>query len=604
MGAAGARVVNGWADRRMSVPTRNRSPVGGSPHPSRTTGSEVVRSTGPRPEGERPSSATLGAKLANGLRHVWGPEGLSQRICRLRRISHEVQLLEHTQGDSRRLSYVGLSTCKSPLCPLCAPKWQRTRAEEISTAVQHWGPERVWFSTFTMRHHPGMALALQHRLLTAAFGHLWSGRKGQSLVRELGGKPESVRAHDRTWSYEKGWHPHLHSLLFLRTERHTEDELQHMLACRWVEALGEGLRRMQRFCSRTLARASQLSELCFDQRVAFQCLRGTDDFKADAQRAARGECAPPICPCLQCVRKRLRTKRCPCEQCNRRRAKRIFGVRLVPKAQPLLESVRRLSTLLEAFTEENLRPNDVNGAQIERARPGDRAANYLAKLGLELTWNESKAVNEVRGVKHFPYWAVAHLATKHGDPLRVPARRAWAELFRATRATQTITFSDREALGLGPDPYADGNEPEEAAPEEWTRVVGSIDGVTWDANAKEQKHGFLVTLAAAHEAGVLDELPYLQPPNVLHAIPFQREKPKIPARPTPHQQLENWAAHERRGEAIARDLFSQLPKPPEPEYFEPVQFFVYPKGQPRSVEEIRERLARSRQLRLNFSLDW
>jgi hypothetical protein len=450
-----------------------------------------------------------------------------------------------------------------------------------------------------------MALALQHRLLTAAFGHLWSGRRGQELVRELGGKPESVRAHDRTWSLERGWHPHLHALLFLRTERHTEKELRNLLAARWSEALGEGLRRMKRFCKRTLARAGQLAELCFEKRIGLSCIRGTPEFKESLRRAIETSAELPQCPCLGCARKRLKTRRCPCGSCVMLRAKRIFGSRLMPKNQQLLESVRRMSTLLEAFTEENLRPSDEHGVDISRARPDDRAANYLAKLGLELTWNETKTVNEVRGVKHYPYWAVAHLSTRHGDKLRGPARRAWAELFRATRGTQTITFSNRDALGLGPDPYANDGEPEEEGPEEWTRVLGSVDGQTWDRNAKEHRHGFLVTLAAAHETGVLEDLPYVQPPNVLHAMPHKREPPKRPARPTPHAKLESLAAHERRGEEAARDLFSQLPKPREPDPpWEPIRFDTRPNGLPRSVIEIRERIERSAQLRLRFQPDW
>ena len=561
-------MLNGWADRKVSVPAASAAesaPVGARPQPS----------------------AATGARLANALRDVWGPEGRAQRICRLRRIAAEVQLIEHSLLDKRRLSYSGLATCKSSLCPLCAPKWQRTRAEEITKAIDHWGAQRVLFVTFTMRHHPGMALALQHRLLTAAFGHLWAGRRGQTLAAELGGKPESVRAHDRTWSLEQGWHPHLHSLLFLQSDGLTIEQLRALLASRWVGALGEGLRRMKRCTKRILARASQLSVLCFDQRIGIGCT-GREG-----------------CSCLPCARRELKTKRCPCQACATMRARRVFGARLVPKAQPLVESMRRLSQLLDAFTEDNLRPNE-RGCDVEKVRQTDRAPTYLAKLGLELSWTESKDVNEVRGVRHFPYWAVAHLATRHRDPLRVPARRAWAELFRATRATQTITFSNRDALGLGPDPYADESEPPEQAEGELTRLLGTIEGKTWDVLSKEQRHGLLVTLAVAHEMAVIEALPYIKPPPGLSGIPSNRGPPPKPPRPTDHERLERLAAHERRGEAVARDLFAQIPVP-EPvrvAEWEPIVWNTTPKGQPRSLEELRDRLDRSKQLRLHFSLDW
>ena len=570
-------MVNGWADRKMFVPTRPASPesapVGGRPQPS----------------------SALGARLANGLRSVWGPEGRAQRICRLCRIAANVQLVEHSLLDNRRLSYVGLSTCKSSLCPLCAPKWQRTRADEITSAVNHWGHEKVVFATYTMRHHPGMSLALQHRLLTAAHGHLFSGRNGQALVHELGGKPETIRAHDLTWSLLRGWHPHLHALVFLQSEKHTIGELRDLFAARWAEALGQGLRRMQRFCKRTLARASQLEEMCFDKRGGLACVLGT---------TVPGEVIPPACPCVACARKRLKTRRCPCLACAMVRARRIFGVRLVPKAQPLVESLRRMSTLLGAFTEENLRPSDERGVDMSRARPDDRAANYLAKLGLELSWNEGKDVNIVRGVVHYPYWAVAHLATKHGHPLRVPARRAWAELFRAKRGTQTITFSDRVALGLGPDPYADENEPPEAAEGELTRVLGQIAGQSWDENARLHRHGFLVTLAVAHEKNVIEELPYVDPPPGFSGMASSRAPPKRPERPTPHERLERLAAHEKRGGAVSRELFDQLPQPEPGVEIEPPQFGVLPNGVPRSVDEIRARMNQSKQLRLRFQIEW
>jgi hypothetical protein len=443
--------------------------------------------------------------------------------------------------------------------------------------------------TFTMRHHPGMALALQHRLLTQAFGHLWAGRAGQALVRELGGKPETIRAHDKTWSLEKGWHPHIHALMFLHSKKHTEGELRDLLAERWAEALGQGLRRMKRFCKRTLARASQLAELCFDKRIGIGCIASAEVTQ---------------CPCVNCARERLKTRRCPCLACATVRARRIFGARLVPKAQPLVESLRRLSTLLEAFTETNLRPND-RGVAVSKVRAEDRAADYLSKLGLELSWHESKGVNEVRGVKHYPYWAVAHLATRHGDPLRVHARRAWAELFRATRATQTITFSNRAALGLGPDPYADENEPPEQLEGELTRLIGTIEGKSWDTLSRAQHHGLLVTLAVAHEKNVIEELPYVKPPPGWHGIPSTRAPPYRPARFTPHEKLERLAAHERRGEAVARELFDQLPKPAPDEPMEPFRFdTVAPRGQPRSLDEIRERVERSKQLRLRFQPDW
>ncbi len=472
----------------------------------------------------------------------------AQAICRLRRISADVQLIIHESAHSRRLSYSGVSTCKSSLCPLCAPKWQQTRAQEITTAIDHWGAKRVVFLTLTMRHHPGMALALQHRILTSAFGHLWSGRAGQDLAAELGGKPESVRAHDRTWSKEHGWHPHLHGLLFLQGNGHTAAELEELVWQRWTGreavtvgpvvqyapskrrgALGGALHRMKNFCAKTLACAARIeSQKC-------ESVRG--------------------CLCLECVTAR---------------AKRLFGSRLIPKRAPLFESIRRLSQTLDAFTEDNLMPTRERGADLSFVREGDRAPNYLAKLGLELTWAASKRVHtDAHGVTHYPYWALAHIATEHGHPLRVLARRAWHTLFEATRATQSITFSSREKLGLGPDPYAEGDEPPEQQPGELSRLGGLISGANWDALKKQQRHGLLVTIATAFDLNLLERLPYVEPPHDRSptdagwaGVPSSRGPP-----PRPHVTLEPWerafrvAAAEKRGGAVVRAAWSDLARP-------------------------------------------
>lgn len=534
-------------------------------------------------------SGALGARLAGGLR---GLMSQAQTLCRLKRIATDVQLHEHTSKDGqKRLSFSGIATCKSSLCPLCAPKWQHTRVSEIALAVQRWqgaaardyinggvyGPRRdntpgarVMFATFTQRHHKGMPLVLQHRLLSRAFGHLWSGRAGQALVKKLGGKPQSVRAHDRTWALETGWHPHLHALLFFQND--LTPDIEQLLWQRWAGgaeygprrpgsvfrrvpppdvygprlpvrlrrerstwaykespgALVSALRAMKRFCEKTLARADELESdpgLCWRSFV--------NDY------AGRD------------------LKSCPCLACTTVRARRMFG-RLVPRlpkqrdgytAGHLVDAVHRVSLMLEKISEDSLAPVRERGVQCEPVRGTDQAPKYLAKLGLELAWNASKGVNVVRGVAHYPYWAVAHLATQHGNPLRVAARRAWAELFAATRGTQSIVFSDREALGLGPDPYAEGQEPDDRREGELSRMLGQIYGATWDVLRKQHKHGLHVTIAVAHEAGILPDLPWVSPPTTEWAgVPSSRGPPPAPYLPMELRQRRlRWDARFERG---------------------------------------------------------
>lgn len=516
---------------------------------------ESTRSAALTPERleQVPSVGLSAARLASGLRGLWGADGKAVAWCRLKRISAEVQLVGVTSpnGDSR-LDKRGLATCKSPLCPLCFSKWARTRSEEITTAIDHWGARRVLFLTLTARHHLGMPLALQHRILTRAYGHLWSGRKGQAHAEKWGGKPESIRAHDRTggivfsegcepeWN---GWHPHLHVLVFRRSEAQTVGELTEALIERWPDALGSALRSMKRLCRQTLARAGEweLIAKCFPELPQKKRERKmtVNQWELAARAGLGGWCT---------------SRRCTCEKCTRVRAKRMFGGRLVRKNQPLLEAIRRISLLLRAIDEQSLMPSEERGVKMETVRAEDRAPTYLAKLGLELSFSESKHVHERvnragRTVRHYPHWGIAHLATRHGTPLRAIARKAWAELFSATRGTQTITFSDRVALGLGPDPYAEEGEPDEAVPGDFVQLLGQIAGNRWDEMRREQGHGLLVTLEESFRLGVLPKLPFVDPPLGHHGLPEPRGPPKPPYR---QAQGIHWAIEMNRAEQRGR----------------------------------------------------
>ncbi len=463
---------------------------------------------------------------------------------------------------------------------MCAPKWQRTRSTEITQAIDRWkgGARRVCFATFTMRHHPGMSLALQHRLLTQAFGSLWSGRRGEALKDLWGGKPESVRAHDRTWSFEYGWHPHLHVLFFRQSEAQTIAELRATLDVDWPEALGAALRRMQRFCKRTLGRANELM-LPPEHPDAIRCIRGG-------------------------------VTRCKCLSCTTERARRLFGSKLLPKNEPILDGVRRMSTLLRAFSEQSICPDAVHGVQLESIRAEDRAPTYLAKLGLELSFNAAKDVHERidprtgKVIFHYPFWGVAHVATQHGNPLRVAARRAWSQLYHATRATQTITFSSRERLQLDMDPYGEGAEPPEASSEEFSRMLGEIAGGQWDTLKRAQGHGLLVTLAVAHEQRVIENLPYVTAAPGFHGMPTSCRGPPV-RQWRPGDGLQ-WAIFEHRAEERGRGAarVSLDLHPAEVDSWTWAPVMPRETSAPRTVPEIVAWFERASQLRLRFTADW
>lgn len=481
--------------------------------------------------------------------------GYAQDTCRLRAVSPTVQLVEYASTDGRRMALHGVHTCKSPCCPLCAPKWQRTRSDEIATAIEHHpaGADAVFFATLTMRHNRKMRLSLQHRLLTQAFGNLWSGNAGQKAAALLGGKPESIRAHDRTWSAQRGWHPHIHALLFVDDADLVGAELAALLDARWPKVLAAALRRFYRLCERILEKTGcnrPDCPVCYAQRqgprrsVVFfgpwrehETPRVFRDAKLKPFPVPAGE-QQGECPHF------------------RERATRLFGVRMVPRlrrasngvevAVPLDDSIRVVFAMLADFVRirvdadgdrvldvSAILPNRAHGAFVERVRDAERLPKYLAKMGLELasTLDKLGSVGS-DGITHYGLWEVARLACSHGNELRVPARRAWRELFFSTFGTQTITFSDRDALGLGVDPYADEQEPPEKASDETEQCIGQIAAIVFRERVAERAHGVLSELFGAYERGELGSLGYVESPGEFAGQALQRGPPEARGPPS------------------------------------------------------------------------
>lgn len=480
-----ADAVRQSADRKESVHATGA-------HAQRPDGARVGQSSGPTPGGfsgtneqrrpfaPKPKPGAIGAHLANGLR---GLMGRSQAACRLRRTAPGVQLTEihdRTTGDNR-LSISGTATCKSPLCPLCAPALMRVRTEEITHAIDEWGAARTWFVTFTVRHNKRMPIALLHRLNTLAFGNLFGGRSGQALSRELGGplvrtpappglpdvapgpvryqKPHSVRAHDRTWSDRHGWHPHLHTLMFLHAELEP-DRVRELLTRRWKESAAKAVSAMKEIVHRAMTE--------------------------------------PESPDL------------------RSRCEKTFGKRIFTKGRTLKDAARPLAKGLQSFSESAVVPLDAYGVVAELVRAPGRVAKYLSKLGLELTGMGSKTGRVVieggSVVEHFSLWQLAGVACTHAHPLRQKARAAWCDLFYATKGTQTLTWSQGARKAFGLDELDDDDVTQEGVMSitEEQRLLGWIDGPEWDQLKREQRHGLLASLYNAHKLGVLESLPYVQ----------------------------------------------------------------------------------------------
>lgn len=426
------------------------------------------------------------AHRVNLARNLRGLMGKRNAICRLQRISPTVQILEHRSKDSLRLGFGGVSTCQSTLCPLCYPAIARERALKVQSALDNWGRPRVVFATFTLKHNRRMPLALTHRVLTRAKGLLWSGRKGQRLAVKCGGKPHQIHAHDKTWSEEEGFHPHLHSLLFF--PRAPSDEVASLLRERWRECLA----------------------LAVDQMVS-SLHKATEELVTG-------------------LRKGLRIGR----EKTLERLHGVFSKRLV--GDDVREALTRLLPQMR-FLQAVANINE-HGVKAEVCSKGS-VANYLSKLGLEIAHMSSKkGKTDSRGITHYSVWEMAALCGekergRHSKRAQ-RARAAWAELYSATKGQQTLSFSRGAISALLGDDHEAHREPEdddnETLADEESRVIGAVSGDVWDRlKSRFRGHELHSVLYEAHSLGVLREMPWLEkPPGISFCWIAQREKRSKP----------------------------------------------------------------------------
>ena len=115
----------------------------------------------------------------------------------------------------------GYQTCGSIWgCPVCAAKIRQFRADQIADAVRE-GLARgmkAYMVTLTIPHHLGMPLEESFSLVSAAWRFCLQGRRGQEFKKAVG-LVGFIRAFDLTHSFDNGWHPHLHALVFVESDK-------------------------------------------------------------------------------------------------------------------------------------------------------------------------------------------------------------------------------------------------------------------------------------------------------------------------------------------------------------------------------------------------
>ncbi len=112
--------------------------------------------------------------------------------------------------------YGGLQTCGSVWsCPVCSQKIAMRRKAELEAAIEAHEATGgiVAMVTLTMSHHKGEGLTETVEALKASYRQLKSGRSFKDF-RENVGLVGSIAAFEVTFG-GNGWHPHLHTLVFL-----------------------------------------------------------------------------------------------------------------------------------------------------------------------------------------------------------------------------------------------------------------------------------------------------------------------------------------------------------------------------------------------------
>lgn len=103
-------------------------------------------------------------------------------------------------------------------CPVCSGVIRSGRSAEVTTAAQRWEAEHggsFLFITFTVRHKLGDSLTRTFDAVIKAFTSLVTGNPWKRF-RDRCGIIGQIKTVEVTFSWDNGWHAHLHVLFFTK----------------------------------------------------------------------------------------------------------------------------------------------------------------------------------------------------------------------------------------------------------------------------------------------------------------------------------------------------------------------------------------------------
>jgi hypothetical protein len=116
--------------------------------------------------------------------------------------------------------YRGLQCCGSVWhCPVCASRVSNERCGELLEAVRR-AQEKGWrvlLVTYTAKHGKKTLLKDQLSAMTKAYQAVWRGEPIKR-IKERFGVLGVIRTLECTHGKKNGWHPHIHSLIFIKED--------------------------------------------------------------------------------------------------------------------------------------------------------------------------------------------------------------------------------------------------------------------------------------------------------------------------------------------------------------------------------------------------
>lgn len=166
------------------------------------------------------------------------PNSRTAKCHRFRAPKREIEVWRGVSaGVSGKAFYKGLLVCGLLwTCPVCAAKISERRRVELSEALDNAKEQglSVYLLTQTIRHGVGDSLSGGLQGISDSERLMWSSRSG-AAVRERLGVVGTIKTTEVTWGQTNGWHPHKHTLLFLKSPI-SPSIIQSELSPLWINA--------------------------------------------------------------------------------------------------------------------------------------------------------------------------------------------------------------------------------------------------------------------------------------------------------------------------------------------------------------------------------